>query len=123
AIVQTAISLVYWFVLFVIFLYILTLAAMTLFSRQFHFKGPDPNDMAEASDDQGQGWCGPNHADRNVDCIPRAHFDTFLWAAATVFQLMTGENWNTVMYAGMRANGGQYPWAYALFFVARRCLT
>ena len=30
-------------------------------------------------------------------CIPRAHFDNFGWGFVTVFQIMTGENWNTIM--------------------------
>ena len=36
--------------------------------------------------------------------VPRSHFDTFLWSFITIFQILTGENWNTVMY-GMRATG------------------
>ena len=35
--------------------------------------------------------------------LRRAHFDTFLWSFLTIFQIMTGENWNTVMYDGMKA--------------------
>lgn len=32
--------------------------------------------------------------------VPRSNFDNMGWAMLTVFQLLTGENWNTVMYDG-----------------------
>jgi hypothetical protein len=37
--------------------------------------------------------------------VPRNNFDTLLWSAVTVFQIITGENWNSVMYDGIRGNG------------------
>uniref|UniRef100_H2YSX2 Voltage-dependent L-type calcium channel subunit alpha n=1 Tax=Ciona savignyi TaxID=51511 RepID=H2YSX2_CIOSA len=36
----------------------------------------------------------------------RSNFDTFLQALLTVFQILTGEDWNVVMYYGIRAYGG-----------------
>jgi hypothetical protein len=36
---------------------------------------------------------------------PRSHFDNFGWSVVTVFQILTGENWNTVMYDAMNNNG------------------
>ena len=44
---------------------------------------------------------------------PRAHFDTFAWSLVTVFQVITGENWNTVMYDVMHANS----FASAAYFI------
>ena len=44
--------------------------------------------------------------------VPRHNFDTLLWALVTVFQVLTGEDWNAVMYDGMAANGSS-----ALYFV------
>ena len=44
---------------------------------------------------------------------PRHNFDTLLWALVTVFQVLTGEDWNAVMYDGVAANGS---WS-ALYFV------
>ena len=35
--------------------------------------------------------------------IPRANFDSLYWSFVTVFQVLSGENWNLVMYDGMRA--------------------
>ncbi|GLC45300.1 Caveolin-2 [Pleodorina starrii] len=45
--------------------------------------------------------------------VPRAHFDNVFWGIYTVFQLLTGEDWNSVMYDGMRTVS---PWA-SLYFV------
>ncbi|EGZ10921.1 hypothetical protein PHYSODRAFT_519134 [Phytophthora sojae] len=37
--------------------------------------------------------------------VPRNNFDTLLWAAVTVFQIITGENWNSIMYYAILGNG------------------
>ncbi|KAE9001800.1 Sodium channel protein type 5 subunit alpha [Phytophthora rubi] len=37
--------------------------------------------------------------------VPRNNFDTLLWAAVTVFQIITGENWNNIMYFAILGNG------------------
>ncbi|XP_056011391.1 voltage-dependent P/Q-type calcium channel subunit alpha-1A-like isoform X2 [Ostrea edulis] len=37
---------------------------------------------------------------------PEAHFDSFTKAMLTVFQILTGEDWNVVMYNGVKAHGG-----------------
>ncbi|XP_034046818.1 voltage-dependent T-type calcium channel subunit alpha-1I isoform X2 [Thalassophryne amazonica] len=51
----------------------------------------------------------------NGDTIPdRKNFDTLLWAIVTVFQILTQEDWNVVLYSGMASTS---PWA-ALYFVA-----
>ena len=39
------------------------------------------------------------------DDPPRANFDTLGWATVTVFQVLSGENWNDVLWAGMKASG------------------
>ena len=57
----------------------------------------------------GGKMCGLDDGD-----TPRHNFDTLLWALVTVFQVLTGEDWNAVMYDGMAANGS---WS-ALYFVA-----
>ncbi|XP_062419469.1 voltage-dependent T-type calcium channel subunit alpha-1I-like [Pungitius pungitius] len=44
----------------------------------------------------------------------RKNFDTLLWSMVTVFQILTEENWNRVMYAIMAASS---PWAF-IYFVA-----
>ncbi|XP_012282191.2 muscle calcium channel subunit alpha-1 isoform X1 [Orussus abietinus] len=37
---------------------------------------------------------------------PRSNFDSFWQSLLTVFQILTGEDWNAVMYEGIRAYGG-----------------
>ncbi|KAM3863913.1 voltage-dependent T-type calcium channel subunit alpha-1H [Diretmus argenteus] len=51
----------------------------------------------------------------NGDTIPdRKNFDSLLWAIVTVFQILTQEDWNVVLYNGMASTS---PVA-ALYFVA-----
>ncbi|KAL6102505.1 cacna1h [Pungitius sinensis] len=51
----------------------------------------------------------------NGDTVPdRKNFDSLLWAIVTVFQILTQEDWNVVLYNGMASTS---PWA-ALYFVA-----
>ncbi|KAF6778421.1 hypothetical protein AHF37_02233 [Paragonimus kellicotti] len=58
---------------------------------------------------------------------PRANFDGILQAMLTVFQILTGEDWNEVMYNGMRAYLGT-PWygvvvIYFIFlFIVGNCI-
>lgn len=44
----------------------------------------------------------------------RKNFDSLLWAIVTVFQILTQEDWNIVLYNGMYKTS---PWA-ALYFIA-----
>ncbi|XP_059226806.1 muscle calcium channel subunit alpha-1 isoform X3 [Stomoxys calcitrans] len=39
---------------------------------------------------------------------PRSNFDSFYQSLLTVFQILTGEDWNVVMYDGIRAYGGVF---------------
>uniref|UniRef100_A0A6Q2Z7I1 Voltage-dependent T-type calcium channel subunit alpha n=1 Tax=Esox lucius TaxID=8010 RepID=A0A6Q2Z7I1_ESOLU len=51
----------------------------------------------------------------NGDTLPdRKNFDSLLWAIVTVFQILTQEDWNTVLYNGMASTT---PFA-SLYFVA-----
>eukprot|EP00899_Mesostigma_viride_P019380 jgi/Mesvir1/27443/Mv07229-RA.2 len=45
--------------------------------------------------------------------VPRANFDDIYWSIITIFQVLTGENWNEVMYNGIRSTG--YP--AAIYFL------
>ena len=40
------------------------------------------------------------------DGTPDANFDTFVISLLTVFQVLTGEDWNEVMYHGIESQGG-----------------
>ncbi|XP_041867645.1 voltage-dependent T-type calcium channel subunit alpha-1H isoform X3 [Melanotaenia boesemani] len=59
--------------------------------------------------------CKFSQQQENGDTIPdRKNFDSLLWAIVTVFQILTQEDWNVVLYNGMASTS---PWA-ALYFVA-----
>ena len=44
---------------------------------------------------------------------PRANFDSLMWAFVTVFQVLLGDDWNSVMYNCIRCTG----WAASLYFI------
>ena len=48
--------------------------------------------------------------------LSRANFDTFPWALITVFQIVTGENWNEVFYVACRSTDDYVM--PALYFVS-----
>ncbi|KAM9209389.1 voltage-dependent T-type calcium channel subunit alpha-1G isoform 12-T12 [Dugong dugon] len=54
-------------------------------------------------------------SERDGDTLPdRKNFDSLLWAIVTVFQILTQEDWNKVLYNGMASTSS---WA-ALYFIA-----
>ncbi|VDO02149.1 unnamed protein product, partial [Rodentolepis nana] len=57
----------------------------------------------------GMQWFGGTFNFPNV-IKPRSHFDGVAQSMITVFQMLTGEDWNTVMYNGMRAYKSEGPW-------------
>uniref|UniRef100_A0A8C8SR22 Voltage-dependent P/Q-type calcium channel subunit alpha n=1 Tax=Pelusios castaneus TaxID=367368 RepID=A0A8C8SR22_9SAUR len=78
--------------LFLLFLFIVVFAllGMQLFGGQFNF-------------DEG---------------TPPTNFDTFPAAIMTVFQILTGEDWNMVMYDGIKSQGGvQQGMVYSVYFI------
>ncbi|XP_049884559.1 voltage-dependent calcium channel type A subunit alpha-1 isoform X4 [Pectinophora gossypiella] len=78
--------------LFLLFLFILIFAllGMQLFGGQFNFE----------------------------EGTPPTNFNTFPIALLTVFQILTGEDWNEVMYDGIQSQGGiQRGMIYSLYFV------
>jgi hypothetical protein len=49
---------------------------------------------------------------------PPTNFNTFPIALLTVFQVLTGEDWNEVMYAGIESQGGHSKgMIYSLYFI------
>mmetsp|Transcript_88811 Transcript_88811/g.287113 ORF Transcript_88811/g.287113 Transcript_88811/m.287113 type:complete len:2023 (+) Transcript_88811:144-6212(+) len=133
--VGTAKALKYWLVLFVLVLYICTLMWMNFFANTLQFEDPDTLAVSigryhlENGDEVVSPWCLPDQSTPlarkrqdwhfKQDCIPRAHFDNFGWGFVTVFQIMTGENWNSVMYAGMRATrANNMEWAFGILYMA-----
>ncbi|KAM5299114.1 voltage-dependent N-type calcium channel subunit alpha-1B [Ctenodactylus gundi] len=76
--------------LFLLFLFIVVFAllGMQLFGGQFNF------------DDE----------------TPTTNFDTFPAAILTVFQILTGEDWNAVMYHGIESQGGVSKGMFSSFY-------
>uniref|UniRef100_A0A671G4N5 Voltage-dependent N-type calcium channel subunit alpha n=1 Tax=Rhinolophus ferrumequinum TaxID=59479 RepID=A0A671G4N5_RHIFE len=76
--------------LFLLFLFIVVFAllGMQLFGGQFNFK----------------------------DETPTTNFDTFPAAILTVFQILTGEDWNAVMYHGIESQGGVRKGMFSSFY-------
>eukprot|EP01083_Nonionella_stella_P298210 1012462_1 len=77
-------SMSYIAMLLFLFIFCYAILGMQLFGGKFHFPEYPPDDD-----------------------VPRANFDSFLSSIVTVFQILTLENWNSVMYDGMR--GVSYP--------------
>uniref|UniRef100_A0A803T5F4 Voltage-dependent N-type calcium channel subunit alpha n=1 Tax=Anolis carolinensis TaxID=28377 RepID=A0A803T5F4_ANOCA len=78
--------------LFLLFLFIVVFAllGMQLFGGQFHFN----------------------------DETPTTNFDTFPTAILTVFQILTGEDWNAVMYQGIESQGGVHSGMFSsIYFI------
>ncbi|XP_076674532.1 calcium voltage-gated channel subunit cacophony isoform X5 [Andrena cerasifolii] len=78
--------------LFLLFLFILIFAllGMQLFGGQFNFESG----------------------------TPPTNFNTFPIALLTVFQILTGEDWNEVMYQGIESQGGhRRGMVYSLYFI------
>ncbi|KAK3601868.1 hypothetical protein CHS0354_041799 [Potamilus streckersoni] len=92
-----------FFALLVLFMFIFSVLGMNVFGGKFCWK------------EDGSHCTCKEALDIANDCeCDRANFNTLLWALVTVFQVLTQEDWNTVLYNGMEKTS---PWA-ALYFVA-----
>lgn len=107
SIIKTVVALAEYFVLFVILWYVFTLTFMSVFANRFDFTDESHRTRVE---DGHEPYCSDGVPESEW-CIPRSHFDTIVPAVVTIFSIMTGENWNAVMYDGMRSG-----WINAVFF-------
>jgi hypothetical protein len=80
-------------IILLLFMFIFSLLGMQLYGGGFMFVGRGPE-------------CYSWEDVENGCSIPRANFDNFGVAMVTIFQMMTGEDWNMVMYDGIAATGG-----------------
>ncbi|XP_054168183.1 voltage-dependent T-type calcium channel subunit alpha-1H-like [Oppia nitens] len=80
-----------FFALLLLFIFIFSILGMNLFGCKFCRKTPE----------------------NTIQC-DRKNFDSLLWALVTVFQILTQEDWNVVLFNGMERTS---PYA-ALYFVA-----
>ena len=114
-IVRSLVSGMYFMMLLFLFVLIFTLVGQQFFANRFYF-----DETTHYAVDFKDVATGAVTAYR-----PRSNFDSLFRSAASVFQVLTGENWNTIMYDGMRSTGGGgetrwawASWASALYFVS-----
>jgi hypothetical protein len=96
-------------------LYIFSLLGMQLFANRFRF---DPiSGTAISPLEYYERTSPPLDADHlPLGTVPRANFDTLFAAFMTVFQLLTGDDWETVMFDGMRGTSPTTGRTYFLTF-------
>ncbi|CAE7267744.1 unnamed protein product [Symbiodinium necroappetens] len=111
--VKTLMSMGDFVALLFLILCVFALMAQSFFGGTFMF---DPENGSLVPKEEYRSRCPMGPGDKPV-CVPRAHFDTFLWSFITIFQILTGENWNTVMYDGMRATGWMALWFFLLVVI------
>ncbi|XP_054719182.1 voltage-dependent T-type calcium channel subunit alpha-1H-like, partial [Uloborus diversus] len=88
---RTVDNVAVFFALLILFIFIFSILGMNLFGCKFCKKMPD-----------------------GITQCDRKNFDSLLWAIVTVFQILTQEDWNVVLFNGMEKTS---HWA-ALYFVA-----
>ncbi|XP_035217562.1 voltage-dependent T-type calcium channel subunit alpha-1H-like [Stegodyphus dumicola] len=101
---RTVDNVAVFFALLILFIFIFSLLGMHLFGGRFCRRG------------DGRGMCTCEELQKpDAYChCDRMNFDNFLWATVTVFQILTQEDWNIVLFNGMERTS---HWA-ALYFVA-----
>ena len=64
-------------------------------------------------------WVTPEMLNSRQKCggKPRSHYDDLGTAILTSFQILTGEDWNVVMYNGMRATGDWVAIYFVLYYI------
>merc|ERR1719353_2010798 len=105
---RTMASMFHFSVVLLLMMLVFTLMGTTFFSRSFRFTVDADGHKVQVGGPSRAPYCPGEDGTMefgNVDCIPRAHFDGFLMAFVTVFQVLSGENWNTVMYDSMIGAG------------------
>jgi voltage-dependent calcium channel L type alpha-1D len=89
-------------VLLFLFVFIYALVGMQLFSNRLHF-----DELTGAHISIGD----PKYSTSE---IPRSNFDGLFISVTTIFQVLSGENWNEVMYDCWKATS----WIAPLFFIS-----
>jgi hypothetical protein len=134
---QTVLSMRNFTVVLVLMMFVFTLMGMQFFATRLRFDEDDEGHKTRmalsmllgGSPDPHEPYCVPKAeleehptytdvwgqkvlTEDATGCVPRANFDTLLWASVTVFQVLSGENWNTVMYDAYISVGS---WAFLYF--------
>ena len=90
--------------LLLVLVFIYSLVGQQLFANRMRF---------DASSGVRLGLSDPEYA--NAD-VPRSNYDTMSLSMITTFQVLTGEDWNVVMYNGWRATS--FSWVAILYYVS-----
>ena len=89
-------------ILLLLFMFTYALVGMQLFSNRFHFNS------------ETGATIYLNELGYESASVPRSNFDNFFRSMITVFQLLTGENWNSIMYDGLKVRS----WVAAAYFIS-----
>jgi hypothetical protein len=112
AMVRTVFDIANFAVLLALFMYIMALVGMQFFANEMHFDAEtgakipfiDKFDRFNSFDVMSN--------------IPRNNFDNLTWSLTTIFQFLSGENWNSIMYDCYRAIGiGGVVYSLVVFIV------
>ncbi|XP_067118736.1 voltage-dependent T-type calcium channel subunit alpha-1H-like isoform X2 [Centruroides vittatus] len=101
---RTVDNVAVFFALLILFIFIFSCLGMYLFGGK----------LCTRNDGSGQCNCEDLRSDPTQCSCDRKQFDNILWATVTVFQILTQEDWNIVLFNGMELTS---HWA-ALYFVA-----
>ncbi|KAG1673043.1 Voltage-dependent T-type calcium channel subunit alpha-1G [Nymphon striatum] len=93
-----------FFSLLILFIFIFSCLGMHLFGGKFCMRAGSSGETCTCEE----------QTNANITCVSdRKNFDNFLWSTITVFQILTQEDWNVVLFNGMEKTS---HWA-ALYFV------
>ena len=110
AMVRTVFDIANFAVLLGLFMYIMALVGMQFFANEMHFD-PDTGEKLAFED-------AAFNSEDVMENIPRNHFDDLLWSITTIFQFLSGENWNSIMYDCYRAAGwGGVIYNFVIFVI------
>jgi hypothetical protein len=120
AIFQTLMEIGNFGVLLLLFMYIFALIGMQMFAFKYRFDDNGytvsrfyEDEVIDAMNLNASQLCHINTEFYSFE-RPRANFDDLGSAMVTVFQILTGENWNSVMYEAWNCCG----WSSLLYFVS-----
>ena len=96
--------------LLALLVFIVALLGMQLFGGNFcHLEeGFDATAASLTAAERGK--------ERGCGGVPRSHYDDLGTALMTTFQILTGEDWNKIMYNGMRASGNWVSVYFVLYY-------
>ena len=112
---STLIEVSYFLLLVILFIFIYAMIGVQFFANRMRFDDDGYSiPIGGTSPRTGQTWYDitKEYADLGGVEVPRANFDTTLMAFVTVYQILSGENWNAVMYDGWRATNDLSPWYF-----------